>query len=382
MTVRTVPDLLREVRALCPQVAAGASLADQHGDLPPSVITAMKAAGVFRMTMPLEAGGLEADPLTQIEVLELLSHADASAGWVAMIGSDGGYYSAFLEPAVSAELYADVDAVTAGFPQPAGAGVERAGGYSVTGRWPFGSGCRHADWLASGFTVTGSRAGPDGRPEWRVAMLPAGGCVIGDDWDALGLRATGSHSYTAQQAQIPREHTFSFTDPPRYDGVLYRFPAMFLVNVVAVPLGTARAALDCLVSLTHTRTTSPSGSPMREEPRVQGALARAEAEVGSARSYALDCVGDLWQTLQRGDYPSRRQRALLRLSAAHAFRTARDSVTNMVDVAGTSAIYASSPLQRQLRDLVTMNQHVIASARMVEACGQLLLGSEPGIPLV
>lgn len=385
MTPSTRDALLAQVRALAPEVEAAREHAEAQSDLPGSLVLSMKAAGLFRMTMPRARGGLECDPLTQLEVIEELSRLDGSVGWFAMIGSDSGYYSAYLDPAVAEELYEDVDAVTAGFVHAAGSGTVVPGGYLVSGRWPFGSGCRHADWLASGFVVAaggGDRSHEAARPEWRVAMLPPSRCRVRSTWDAMGLRASGSHEYEASAVFVPAEHTFSFSGPIHLDGALYRFPGMFLANAAAVPLGVAQAAVDLLLRTAATKSGGPHGAPLREEPRVQVAVAEAEATLGSARSYVHDCVGDLWEALQRGDGVSLRHRALVRLSAAHAFRAARTAVLGAIDTLGTSGIMTASPLQRQLRDLMTLNQHVLAQTRMVECTGQLLLGVDPEAPLV
>src|SRR5579872_4878294 len=139
--------LVEAARALTPQIRAAGEEIEAGRRLPQSIVEAMKQAGVFRMAMPREWGGPEADPLTQIRVIEALSHADGSVGWCAMINSDGGYFSAYLDPHVAREMYRDLDAPTGGSLLFTGRAEAVDGGYRINGRWPFVSGCKHCDWL-------------------------------------------------------------------------------------------------------------------------------------------------------------------------------------------------------------------------------------------
>src|SRR5215472_969069 len=139
--------IVEAARALAPQIRAAGEEIEAGRRLPESIVDAMKRAGVFRMTMPREWGGPEADPLTQIRVIEALSYADGSVGWCAMINSDGGYFSAYLGRGVAREMYGGLDAPTGGSLLFTGSAQPVDGGYRVNGRWPFVSGCKHCDWL-------------------------------------------------------------------------------------------------------------------------------------------------------------------------------------------------------------------------------------------
>ncbi|TMA56862.1 MAG: hydrolase, partial [Deltaproteobacteria bacterium] len=152
---------------------------------------AMKEVGVFCLATPRAYGGLELDPLTQVRVVEELSSIDGSVGWCAMIGIAGGYASAFLDPAVARRLFGNIEAVLAGQVVPVGRAELIDGGYRVSGRWRFGSGCRHATIMMGGCTIF-ARGEPrllaDGQPETRLMLLPASACTIIDTWQTAGLR--------------------------------------------------------------------------------------------------------------------------------------------------------------------------------------------------
>ncbi|HVG60752.1 MAG TPA: acyl-CoA dehydrogenase family protein [Hyalangium sp.] len=377
-------DTLEAVRALAPRIREVSAAIERERRLPAWVVQALKDVGVIRMTMPRAWGGPELEPLRQLEVVEELSRADSAVGWCAMIGSDGGYYSAFLEDLAGRQLYRDLDAVTAGLLSPAGRADVVPGGYRVSGRWSFGSGCQHSELLVGGvivFDEDSARLDDTGAPEWRIAYLPRERCEILDTWHTLGLRGTGSHDYVATDLFVPAEHTFSFQQPPRREGPLYALPGMFMCNMPGVPLGIARAALEYVTALAAEKLMEPGMHPMRAEPRVQAAMAQASAIVGSARAYMVDTLGELWRTLCAGDPPSQRQRATYRLAVLHAFRASRDAVQIMYDTVGGSAFYTRSPLERHLRDVQTASQHITAQLKTYEPVGRMLLGLEPGMSL-
>jgi len=383
-SLREPVDTLEAVRALAPRIREVSTAIERERRLPAWVVQALKEVGVIRMPMPRAWGGPELDPLRQLEVVEELSRADSAVGWCAMIGSDGGYYSAFLEDSVGRQLYRDLDHVTAGLLSPVGRAEAVPGGYRVSGHWSFGSGCQHAELLVGGVMVFhegNPRLDDSGVPEWRIAYLPRERCEILDTWHTMGLRGTGSHDYLATDVFVPAEHTFSFQEPPRRGGPLYALRGMFMSNMPGVPLGIARAALDYVTVLATEKLVGPGMHPMRAEPRVQAAMAQAAAIVGSARAYMVDTLGELWRTLCAGDLPSQRQQATYRLAVLHAFRASRDAVQIMYDTVGGSAFYMRSPLERHLRDVQTASQHITAQLKTYEPVGRMLLGLEPGMSL-
>src|ERR1700730_4395099 len=186
---------------LAPKIRAAAGEIEQGRRLPPPLVEEMQRAGVFRMAMPRAWGGPELDFLSQMRVIEELSIADASAGWCAMIGVDGGYMTAYIDQTVAREMYSDIDSVTAITFAPPGRAVETRNGFTVNGRWPFASGCQHAAWLIGHFAIfdgDSPRLQPNGLPETRFGFLPAKECEIIDTWRTNGLRGSGSHDWTVK----------------------------------------------------------------------------------------------------------------------------------------------------------------------------------------
>lgn len=377
--------ILEAARALAPAIGARADEIAAERRLPDDLVAQLKRAGVFRMPMPRSWGGPEMTPREQMEVVEVLSAADPSVGWCTMIGSDGGFFGALLDEAAARSLYPDLDAVTAGLLQPAGRASRVPGGYRVSGRWGFGSGCTHADVMIGGCFVFDGNApvlSPRGLPEWRVMMASAVSWQVLDTWHTTGLAGSGSNDYVTNDLFVPDEHSFSLFDPPRRSEPLYRFNGMFFANMHGVPLGLARRAIDVVRTLASEKRSMPELVLLKDLSRVRTALARAEMELGAARAYTYETMDAVWEQLQRDGALRPETRLALGLSRIRAFRTAREVAQSMVDTAGTSAIYRSSPLDRLLRDAITMSQHVAAQERMLEMLGALAVGDEPPLPFL
>ncbi|HVW35322.1 MAG TPA: acyl-CoA dehydrogenase family protein [Acidimicrobiia bacterium] len=382
----TGADILRNAAGLDPLLRAEADEGERLRRLTPTAVTALRQAGAFRMPMPAAWGGPEVDIVTQAEVVETLARADGSAGWCVMIGSDSGFYSAFLDDAAGRAIYPDLDTVTAGGVLPAGRLDRQAdGGYRLSGRWSFASGIDHAEVIAAGAVVFAGgepQPGPQGHPEWRIALLPRAAFEVHDTWHTTGLAASGSQDYSTDGVAVPAEHTFSFADGPRRAGTLYAWPGMFLGNTAAVPLGIARDALDVARAIWVDKVIGPEPRPAREDPRVRAALARAEAMVGAVRSYTYDQLRSLWATLERGDLPTPDQRAALAGSYAHTFQTCRAAVTLLYEEMGSLSVYRRCPLDRHLRDLLTVSQHLLGQTRTLEMAGAMWLGLPPPLPVL
>ncbi|GAA1206673.1 acyl-CoA dehydrogenase family protein [Pseudonocardia alaniniphila] len=376
--------VLANVEKIRPLLREHAAEGEAARRLTEPVVDALRSTGVFRMAMPAAWGGPEVDICRQIEIIETLSRADASAGWCAMIGSDSGFYSGYLDDAAARSLYPHLDAVTAGWVSPVGTLDVSDGGYRLSGRWSFGSGVTHADVIVGGARVTenGSpRLLADGTPEARIAMLPAAQWQVLDTWSPLGMAGSGSHDYAINDAFVPAENTWVYGQSYR-SGPLYRWRGMFVVNFFGVPVGVALDACEVAASILDGKLLMPEMTPARNEPYVRADIARARAMVGAARSYVYDTVGTIWSTVVAGDEPSLEQRAQLVGLFAHTVSECRTAVRLLVDTVGTVAIQDGCPLGRQMRDLDTIAQHVVAKRKMWEWAGGMYFGQDPPLPFL
>jgi alkylation response protein AidB-like acyl-CoA dehydrogenase len=373
--------LARAVAALGPRLRESAEQSERERRVPADIITAMVDAGIFRMCVPRSVGGGEVDPFTLVRVLEDLSAADASAGWCAMIGATSGLVAGYLDADIARDLYGDNPrAITGGVFAPHGRARVVEGGYRVTGRWPFASGCEHSTLLMGGCVVEdaeGPRLLPTGLPDPRLMLFPASAARIVDTWSVSGLRGTGSHDIEVADLFVPASWSVSLvTDGPRETGLLFAFPVFGLlaVGIAAVALGIARSAVAELVRLASGKRPTGTRRLLSERAAVQAQVAEAEALVGSARAYLSDRIGAAWEAAEASGTIPIPLRAGVRLAAAHATRSAARAVDLMYEAGGGTSVYATSPLQRHFRDVHVVTQHVMVAPATYELTGRLLLG--------
>ena len=364
-----LPDVVSEqVTTFASLLRSRSGESEQLGTMPPDLAEVAKRDRLFTLALPRSLGGLELDPLTIIEIIETLSHADGSGGWTVAISNNTVFF-AWLDPTVAKELLGDVPriAATCMFTPLGRAFPDHTEGFTVSGRWPFSTGCLHADWFQGGmFVMDGSapRLSSDGRPDYRFAFFPREQAEIVPTWDVLGLRGTGSNTIGARRIAVPEEHVSAmFFEPARHDGPLWRIPCFTLAGMflAGFPLGVARRALDEFISIAPSRIRAPSIQPLASEPECQVALARAEGTVRAARSLVFDAVGHVWELAQRGDVPDLAARANVLLALHHAMHACTSAVDSIFMLSGARAVSHGDPLERCFRDIHTGVQHAFFS---------------------
>jgi len=376
----TAGEILARARALAPVLRDRAEEIEQARRLPADVVELLRDTGVFRMGFSRDRGGPELTSIEQTEVIEALAYGDTGAGWCAMIGSDTGLYASFLDRAVADKMFPSLDMVTAGLLFPNGRAEIVPGGYRLTGRWQFGSGVTHADWVISGAFLY-----RDGRPEPGadgsahdsiLLMVPKSDVEVVDTWHTTGLAGSGSCDYTITDVFVPAERALTFAEVRGGTGPLAQ-PEVHMRNMPGVALGVTRAALD------HARDAAVTAG-RADDYRTQITIADCEADFAATRHGVYGALRRQHEVLSAGgtlDDLTPAERAALPLSRRHAFRTARSVVTRLYDLLQTSAIYRPSPLDRWLRDTTTMCQHIVAQDRILQTAGAHLLGGRPAFPL-
>jgi alkylation response protein AidB-like acyl-CoA dehydrogenase len=351
--------------------------------MPPRVVAACSAAGLFKLALPKTLGGLECDPLTIIRVIEELSSADGSGGWTVMIGNTSAF-TAWLEPEVAREIVdSNPGGAMAGLLMPNGIAIpDGNGGFVVSGRWPFISGAPHAGWFCCGIMVMDGdepRLAEPGRADWRFAFFPASQVQIIDTWHAAGLRGTGSHDISVEGIRVLEERTAApFFEPARHDGPLYRMAlwSLLMTLIAGVPLGIARRALNEVGDISKRKSRSMDGTRLADDSAFQVDLAQAEANVQGARALIFDTFAQAWETLRAGSENNLEERTRMTMSVTQAMRLCTDAVDVAFQRAGGGALYETSALQRCFRDLHAAGQHIIFSMETWKRIGKSLLGLE------
>ena len=352
---------------------ASANEAEQLRTMPRDLVEQVRREGLFRMAMPASLGGLEMDPIAICTVIETVAQADGSAGWTVLIGNSTAFF-AWLDPHVAKEMLgASTDVASTSMFAPLGRARRDGDHLVIDGRWPFNSGCVHADWYQTGIVVMDGdqpAARPDGTPDVRFAYFPAEVAEIHDTWHATGLRGTGSHDIEVRQLRIPTEQSAApMLDPARQDGPLWQLGFFPLLSVLmsGFPLGVGRRALDELTQLAPTKRRGASRTTVAEDPRAQFDLGRAEAALQSSRTFVHHTLEDAWTTIEAGGSVTPAQLGRITLAGQQAMHAAITAVDLAFGYAGAGAVYAGHPLERCFRDIHTANQHIAFSGEAFNA---------------
>jgi indole-3-acetate monooxygenase len=380
LMTNTTERMLAEVRKLRPDIISRAGEIEALRHIPSDLMEALRAIGIFRMFVPRSYGGLELDLPSALEIIRTLASIDGSIGWNAMIGSAGGIFAPLLPRETYDRVYEKgPDTILAGSAQPAGTAEKEGDHWRINGRWPFASGCDHAEWMIALCKMTdGGQPLLDDReaPMVRGFILPAHDWEIEDTWYVAGLKGTGSHHIKVRNALVPAAHFFDLEQGvPCVPGPLYQTVLQFLpLFHAAFSTGVAEGALDDLIELASSgHQQQRTARPMRDSEAFQFELGRVSAELRAARAFFEVQVRSHWQRALAGTL---KDVALLIQGTQTGIWVATGCV-RVVDacfaLAGGAAVYDTSPLQRRLRDLHVAAQHATVHQRQYAAAGEALL---------
>ncbi len=383
MTIDTPP----LIAGVSPDFASVVAAAGQRSDeiealrrLPRDLVEQLIGTGVFRLWVAKCYGGAEGSVQDLLDAIELASYHDGSTGWCVMIGGTTALNSGHLEAEAAQLIYGDPLAVTGGFGRPAGLAVAEGNGLRVNGTWSWGSGTSHCTWIGGGVRIVDG----DGEPA-RLADGTAAPFVyferhaveLADNWHVAGLKGTGSVDYSVSNAFVPQGRWTSLAGgkAPVVDSPLYRFSLLgaLAVGVASVTLGLATRAVDELIALGEKKPDASSRS-LAERAPVQAELAQADADVRAARAFMRETVARCWAAADTTGQMTDEDKRLLRAAANHAVNRSAATVDHCYTLAGGSAVFSSSPLQRVFRDVHTATQHAMTAPRMWEPLGRLLFG--------
>ena len=368
--------LLQAVASVRDILAADAEESEILRTLPPASVAALTDSGLFAMKCPAELGGAEADPVTQLEVIEATSYIDPSAGWCLAICNGGvGMAGAFLsQPAIERLFAGSRPPRIAGSIMP-GKAIPVDGGYRISGRWSWGSGIHHAEWL----TVRTLVESDDGNPPYpRLSVFPAAQAEIHDNWYVSGLKGTGSCDFSVSDLFVPEAFTIDMrAREPKRGGPLYQLglPGFLINELAGFALGVARRALDAIIDLAKTKRRGYGKQTALAEREVfQRAIGEGDLRLRAARALAIEIFEKAWETVCAGRRPEPELQVEMRSATTLVTDVALDITTVAFRYGAGSAIRLSSPLQRCLRDLQVEAAHLMVSDSAYVMHGQCLLG--------
>jgi indole-3-acetate monooxygenase len=381
-------DFIQRVRGLGPMIDAAVNEIDESRDLPPSLFAALRERGLFRLVQPKEYGGAELDPPSLVQVIEAVARHDASSAWCMGQTNICAITSAYLDPEVTRDIFGPDTGILAWGPGPGEARVV-PGGFRVNGNFDFASGSRLASWLGAHVPVIepdGSRRlGSTGKPITYTMFFPKSSATVHDTWQVMGLRGTGSDSYTLTDLFVPEAYSLA-RDPavkPRVSGELYTFTpsTLYASSFAGIALGIARSVMESFVNDMKDTKSRGASRTRGDNNVVQSQVAQNEARLRSARMFLLGSVSEIWREARKTGTLTQDQLVTIRMASTWAIQSARETVAQLYAAAGAAAIFNTRPFERRFRDIHTITQQIQGHPAHFETVGQILLGREPDRPM-
>jgi alkylation response protein AidB-like acyl-CoA dehydrogenase len=378
--------LVERARALQSLIAGEADEIEAMRRLTPKVTSALIDNELYRALLPKSVGGHEVPLETFMQMQEEIAKADASTAWCLGQCAVCAMTAAYLEPDAANEIFNIPPGILAW-----GAIAHEVkvvpGGYMANARWDFASGSRQASWLGAHVKIVEpdgtTRKKSDGTPEVRTILFPMSAATMYDVWDVIGLKGTGTDSYSVENLFIPEKFAVLRDVPSAVleKGPLYKLTtnAVFSMGFAATALGVARATLDAATDLA--RSKIPQGlSAMRDNNAVQGLIGRAEATLRAARAYLYATAREVWHDLERGERVTEAHRIAIRIAATWTIHQATSVVDTAYHMTGATAVFAKNPFERRFRDMHTIAQQIQARDTHYEDAGKAILMSNLSRP--
>ena len=380
--------LLDAIEGIATALRESGPRSEEQGTLAPEAVKALRDTGMFRLKLCAEMGGAEADPVTEMLVLENLAYHDFTSGWCTMVGATAiASLGTFLPPTGVAQVFKNGTIPTASISFfPAGRAVRKGEGYRVNGRWRFNSGIRHAEWVLGGTVVEGTEAENGGKPIVMFSAFPAADVTLHDNWGGVvGLRGTGSCDFSVENYELPPDLTFVWdllAPKPLRGGVSYLLPPFSYVAKEhgSVAIGAARRALDELITIATTTRGTFRASKLDERQVVHRFIAEADLKIRAARALMHERYEALYDKVTVGRLPDGADIADVRAICVYATDVAISVATMAYHFAGNTGLHHPNVIGRLLRDLNTAGIHQVMSDTAYENHGKFRLGL-PADPL-
>ncbi len=359
-------DLVASAVALKDTLASRAAQADSLRRIPDETIADFKQAGFFKMLQPSRWGGLEVDPGTFFDAQMAVASACPSSAWVLGVVAVHAWQLALFPLQAQEEVWAkDAGTLISSSYAPTGKIARAEGGYRVSGRWSFSSGCDHCQWVFLGGFVPPEAEGKP--PEMRTFLLPRSDYRIDDNWHVAGLKGTGSKDIVVENAFVPEHRTHRLIDgfkrmSPGNEAnpaPLYKLPfgQIFVRSVSTSAIGAAEGALAAFLGIAAKRVAAGDGAKVAEDPTTQTVAARAAMLADEARVVLHRNFDEMMTLVRAGkDIPVDR-RVRFRHDSAMAVVKSVEAVDLLFTASGGRAIFLDSPLLRYFLDVHAARAH-------------------------
>jgi alkylation response protein AidB-like acyl-CoA dehydrogenase len=384
-----VAEVLDRVDKIADVIRNNASESERLGQLAPPIVHALHEANLFRLLVPTELGGLGLTIPDAGRVFERVSALDPSTGWTLTILNSGAIFARWLPQETFATVCGDPRGLIAGSLNPITARAEPAnGGYVFSGRATYLSGSAHARWILAAALVMKDDAPvlADGTIQIRCGLMPIEQARSLDTWNVTGMCATGSTDYEFDRVLVASDWTFEpFRPRAVTTGDVFSAIPLWaqLGGLAACAVGAARNMIDRFVELAATKVpTGGNFSPLAERAQAHIAVGEAEGLYIAAHAALIGSVEATWARGVAAEPFDNETLARHRLGSVTATRLAAQAIDLLHDAAGMNAVARDTVLERCWRDVHTMTQHLILAPARFEIAGRVLLGQDPGSPVI
>ena len=381
--------LVARVDGIAEVVRSGAAASERLGHLAPEVVDALHDAGLFRMLVPGEMDGADLTIPEYVEVVERVATLDASTAWTLAILGGGPMLARRLSAGARETIWSDPRGLVCGTLNPATARAEAVdGGFVFSGRATYLSGSAHSRWVMASAIVMRDDAPivTDGLLEIRAGVFPIERARCLDTWNVAGMCATGSSDHEFDAVEVATDWTFEPLRPVSGGAdVFSRIPlwAQLGVGLAAVAVGAARNMIERFTELASVKVpTGGNFTRLAERPPAQIAIGEAEGLCQAARAVLMETVRSTWARGEAHEPFDNEVLARQRLGVVTGVRLAAQAIDLLHDAAGMNAVARDSVLDRCWRDVHTITQHVILTSARFENAGRVLLGLDPGSPII
>jgi indole-3-acetate monooxygenase len=374
--------LVERARGLQALITREADEIERTRRLTPAVTSALIENGLYRALLPQSVGGHEAPLEIFMQMQEEIAKADASTAWCLGQCSVCAMIAAYLKPEAANEIFNAPPGILAwGAIAHEVKAVE--GGYVASARWDFASGSRQASWLGAHVRVVEADGTPrkkrDGSNEIRTILFPVTSAKMYDVWDVIGLKGTGTDSYSVENLFIPDKFAVLRDDMSAVleKGTLYKLTthSVYSMGFAATSLGVARATLDAAIDLARKKIPQGLGA-MRENNAVQGLIGRTEANLRAARAYLYATAAEVWRDLEAGSAVTEAHRVAIRIAATWTIHQSASVVDTAYHMSGATAVFAANPFERRFRDIHAIAQQLQARDTHYEDGGRAILAGK------
>lgn len=367
--------LLDIVKQLAPELESKCADSDNLGKLPMEVVKILREHGLFTMKLASELGGIDADIVTYMDVIEELSRIDGAIGWNTMIGNSAiGRPGAFLpQSAINTMFKNNEIPLAASVPSPSGKATKTNGGFILSGTWYFSSGINQSTWVSGGFIVENEKPACP-----RIACMPTSDLTIHDNWHVMGLKGTGSCSYSANNLFVSDEFTFPINDDVPLRGGPMNYlgrPGFVTVDHAAVALGIAKRALETIVEISKSKMRGYNSDlkAVSERGYFKKDLGFAQTKLAAARALVKESHLKAWEYTTQKTVPPPLIQSEMRNSGVYATEVSEEVTQIAFKYGGGGALYLDSKLQKCYRDVAATGQHMMVNMSSYENYANFLL---------